>query len=75
VSLFNVLLDIDPDHPGDIGADDHHRLTTYVKKVLAVATRVTCCRLAALSVFVYSRTRRREQVFMRMFRGIRNEAA
>jgi hypothetical protein len=74
-SLFNLLLDIDPDHPGDIDADDHHRLTTYVKKVLAVATRVTCGTPAASSVFVHSRMRRREQVFMRNFRGIRDEPA
>jgi hypothetical protein len=31
--------------------------------------------LAALSVLVHSRTRRREQGFMRNFRGIRDEAA
>jgi hypothetical protein len=30
---------------------------------------------AALSVLVHSRTRRREQGFMRNFRGIRDEAA
>ena len=36
VSLFDLLLDLDPDHPGDIDTDDHRRLTTYVKKVLAV---------------------------------------
>jgi aminoglycoside phosphotransferase (APT) family kinase protein len=36
VSLFDLLLDIDQDHPGDIDADDQRHLTTYVKKVLAV---------------------------------------
>ena len=36
VSLFDLLLDRDSDHPGDIDADDHRRLTTYVKNVLAV---------------------------------------
>ena len=33
VSLFDLLLDRDSDHPGDIDADDHRRLiTTDVKK-------------------------------------------
>jgi phosphotransferase family enzyme len=36
VSLFDLLLDGDPDHPGDIDADDQRRLTTYAKKVLCV---------------------------------------
>jgi aminoglycoside phosphotransferase (APT) family kinase protein len=36
VSLFDLLLDRDPDHPGDIDADDQRHLTTYVKKVLSV---------------------------------------
>jgi hypothetical protein len=36
VSLFDLLLDIDPDHPGDIDADDQRHLRPYVKKVLAV---------------------------------------
>jgi aminoglycoside phosphotransferase (APT) family kinase protein len=35
VSLFDLLLDVDPDHPGDIDADDQRHLTTYVKSVLA----------------------------------------
>ena len=36
ISLFDLVLDRDPDHPGDIHADDQRDLTAYVKKVLAV---------------------------------------
>jgi aminoglycoside phosphotransferase (APT) family kinase protein len=35
VNLFDLLLDRDPDHPGDIDANDQRHLTTYVKNVLA----------------------------------------
>ncbi len=35
VSLFDLLLDRDPDHPGDIDDDDRRRLTTYVETALA----------------------------------------